>query len=75
MGDKKIDALPTTSMASAPNGFFYALEVYVDNLMSIVIPTFREQLEYVAMAVMTGIHDVFPANIVDGNNPILEKKC
>jgi hypothetical protein len=26
------------------------------------------------MAVMTGIHDVFPVDVVDGNNPISEKK-
>ncbi len=42
--------------------------------MSIVIPTSREQLKHVAAAVMTGIHDVFPADVVDGNNPISEKK-
>jgi hypothetical protein len=32
------------------------------------------QLEHVAMAVMTGIHDVFPANTADCNNLIVEKK-
>jgi hypothetical protein len=42
--------------------------------MSIVIPTSWEQLEYVATAIMTGIHNVFPADIVDSNNPISEKK-
>jgi hypothetical protein len=42
--------------------------------MSIVIPTSQEQLEHVAMAVMTGIHDVFPANIIDADDPISEKK-
>jgi hypothetical protein len=73
-GDKEFNALRTTLMATAPNGFWYALEVYVDNFMSIVVPTFREQLEHVAMAVMTSIHNVFPANIVDCDNPILEKK-
>jgi hypothetical protein len=52
----------------------YALEVYVDDFMSIIIPTSWEQLEHVAMAGMTGIHDIFPANIVDCNNPISEKK-
>jgi len=26
------------------------------------------------MAIMTGIHDVFPADIVDSNDPISEKK-
>jgi hypothetical protein len=42
--------------------------------MSIVIPTSRDQLEHVTIAVMTGIHDVFPADIIDDNDPILEKK-
>jgi hypothetical protein len=42
--------------------------------MSIVIPTSREQYEHVATAIMTGIHDVFPANIVDSNDPISKKK-
>jgi hypothetical protein len=37
-GDKDFNALPTTSTAMAPQAFFYALEVYVDNFMSIVIP-------------------------------------
>ncbi len=55
-------------------GFFYALEVYVDNFMSIVIPTSREQLEHVATAIMTGIHDVFPTNIIDNDDPISKKK-
>ena len=55
-------------------GLFYALEVYVDNFMSIVIPTSQEQLEHVATTIMTGIHDVFPANIIDSDDPISEKK-
>ena len=42
--------------------------------MSIVIPTSQEQLEHVATAIMTGIHNVFPADIVDSNDPISEKK-
>jgi hypothetical protein len=53
---------------------FYALEVYVDNFMSIAIPTSREQLEHVATAIMTGIHDVFPADIINSDDPISEKK-
>ncbi len=52
----------------------YGLEVFVDNFMSLVIPMSREQLDRVATAVMTGIHDVFPTNIIDGNDPISEKK-
>ncbi len=42
--------------------------------MSIVIPTSWEQLEHVAMAIMTGIHDIFPGDVVDGSIPISEKK-
>jgi len=42
--------------------------------MSIVIPTSREHLNHVATAVMMGIHDVFPANINNGDDPISEKK-
>jgi hypothetical protein len=41
-------------------GFFYALKVYVNDFMCIVIPTSREQLEHVATVIMTGIHNVFP---------------
>ncbi len=43
--------------------------------MSLVIPVSQLQLMHVAVAVMTGIHDVFPAN--EDNNredPISEKK-
>ena len=63
--------LPSTT---TEQGFFYALEVYVDDFMSIIIPTSKEQLKHVAMAIMTGIHDVFPANMTNSNDTILEKK-
>jgi hypothetical protein len=71
-GDKTFDELPAMSTSSTTCS--YALEVYVDDFMRIIIPTSWEQLEHVATAVMTGIHDVFPADIVEGNNPISEKK-
>ena len=69
--DKEFNKLPRTSDVV---GFFYALEVYVDDFMSIIIPTSQEQLENVEGAIMTGIHDVFPADIVDSNDPISKKK-
>ena len=47
---------------------------YVDDFMSLVIPVSRDQLRHVATAVMTGIHDVFPPDPGDGNDPISEKK-
>jgi hypothetical protein len=48
--------------------------VYVDDFMSLVIPTTKEQLDHVASAIMTGIHDVFPGNIVDSDDSISLKK-
>jgi hypothetical protein len=73
-GDPDFNALLVTTLGSNANELYYALEVYIDNFMSIVIPTSQEQLLHVATAVMTGIHDVFPANAVNANNPISEKK-
>jgi hypothetical protein len=52
----------------------YGLEVYMDDFMSVVIPTSQEQLDHVATAVMTGIHNVFPSNITNKDNTISEKK-
>jgi len=70
-GAKELGELLTTSK----NGrLFHALEVCVDDFMSIVIPTSQKQLEHVATPIMTGIHNVFPADIVDSNDPISEKK-
>jgi hypothetical protein len=70
-GDKEFNELQRTLEIV---GFFYALEVYVDDFMSIGTPTSQEQLEHVATAIMTAIHDVFPADIVDSNDPISKKK-
>jgi hypothetical protein len=55
-------------------GFWYMVEVYVDNFMSLVIPVSREQLCHVANAIMHGIHGVFPPDAEDSKDPILEKK-
>ncbi len=74
MGDIKFQALPVISSTAMSNGFFYALEVYVDNFISIIIPMSQEKLVHVAMAIISGIHDVFSVDIVDSNNPITENK-
>jgi hypothetical protein len=71
-GDKEYELLPHLLEGEQPCQ--YGLDVYVDDFMSIVIRTSWEQLKHMAAAVMTGVHNVFPADIVDGNNPILEKK-
>jgi hypothetical protein len=52
----------------------YLIEVYVDDFMAIVIPTTKEDVTHVGRAVMHGIHDVFPADDNDKNDPISEKK-
>jgi hypothetical protein len=72
-GDKEASRLPPTS-ESAKQPLQYGLKVYVDDFMSIVIPTSKAQLDHIKMAIMTGIHDVFPSNIVNSSNPISEKK-
>ncbi len=48
--------------------------MYVNNFVSLAIPTSREQLHHVSMGTMTGIHDVFPADKIDSNDPTSEKK-
>ena len=55
-------------------GFGYMVEVYVNNFMSLVIPVSWEQLCHVADAIMHGIHDIFPPDEDDSNDPISAKK-
>jgi len=72
MTGEKVQELAAKQECEA--GFGYMVEVYVDDFMAIVIPVTRAQLEHVGTAVMTGIHDVFPADEVDSEDPISEKK-
>ena len=46
------------------------LEVYVDDFLSLVILTLAQHLWHVATAIMMGIHDVFPADQDNTNDPI-----
>ena len=52
----------------------YFLEVYVDNFISCIVPTTKEQVEHVARAILHGIHDVFPPSTDDSKDPISTKK-
>jgi len=52
----------------------YLIDVYMDDYISMVIPRTQEDLRHVANAVMTGIHDVFPADKIDGEDPVSHKK-
>ena len=46
----------------------------MDDYISLAIPTSQEQLTHVATAIMMGVHDVFPADINDDNDPLSLKK-
>ena len=55
-------------------GFKYMIEVYVDDFISLARATSQAQLDHVANSVMTGVHDVFPEDKVDKNDPLSLKK-
>ncbi len=57
--------------------FRYLLEVYVDDFVSLVIPTSREQLRHVSTGTMMGIHDIFLAddNITKPNMEMCKQYC
>ena len=69
-----VDYVQLLDQDTANSSFAYMVEVYVDDFMSLVIPVSKDQLRHVATAVMRVIHDVFPPDCDDGNDPISEKK-
>ena len=50
------------------------MKVFVDDCISLVIPTSQEQMLHVGNVVMHGTHDVFPPDVVDENDPVSLKK-
>jgi hypothetical protein len=70
-GDKAFEELPEKSTLATT--FLYALEVYVDDFMSIVIPTSWEQLEHVATLVMTGIMTISQRTLLTATTPYQKK--
>ena len=69
-GDSAYQDLPPTATGEMK----YLVEVYVDDFISLAIPTSQEQLDHVARGVLQGIHDVFPANDDDSMDAIALKK-
>ena len=66
-------ALPTTRRPTdAP--IRYLMEVYMDDFIDLVIPVCQQDLDHMAAATMTGIHDVFPPSTSAATDPISEKK-
>lgn len=72
MGGEDVSRLPRSAAEDATLKYF--VEVYVDDFIPMAIATSQDQLEHVANAVMHGIHDVFPADDVDEEDPISFKK-
>jgi hypothetical protein len=72
IGNRAYEDLPERDETG--NLFQYLLEVYVDDYISLIIPTSHKQLCHVSTSTMMGIHDVFPADENNTDDPILEKK-
>ena len=66
-------SLPATDPAGE-GGFNYMVEVYVDDFISLARATSQAQLDHVGNSVMSGVHDVFPEDEVDENDPLSLKK-
>ena len=52
----------------------YMLEVYVNDFISAIVPTSREQIKHVTRGILHGIHDIFPPSEDDDRDPISLKK-
>ena len=52
----------------------YFVDVYVDDFISMAIASSREQLRRIANGVMHSVHDMFPAQEQDNEDPISMKK-
>jgi hypothetical protein len=71
-GSKAFEDLP--EKAGNSHALRYCYEVYVDDFIPLAIAASKEQLEHVARALLHGIHDVFPADSDDSNDPTSLKK-
>ena len=67
---EEFESLPDTGSEN----LHYVIECFVDDYISLDIPTSQEKLRYVANAVMKDIHDFFPAYAGDEDDSISLKK-
>jgi hypothetical protein len=72
MSGDDVKQLPKSAVTEAPLKYF--IDVYVDDFIPMAIATSQEQLKHVATAVMQGIHDVFPSNTINEEDPTSYKK-
>ena len=70
---KDYQALPRTRQPSDPP-LRYMMEVYMDDFIDLAIATCQQDLDHLASATMTGIHDVFPPAEIPTEDPISDKK-
>lgn len=70
-GTHEYAALPKRG-AGAP--FRYLIETYVDDYIALAMPASQEELDHVSGSVMRGVHDVFPENNDDDEDPLSLKK-
>ena len=66
-------ALPVQRKSDDPP-LKYLMEVYMDDFIDVAIPACQKDLDHLASATMTGIHDVFPAAPTPTEDPISNKK-
>jgi hypothetical protein len=64
----------TLNTGQAPGSLRYMLEVYMDDFISCIISTSKQQIKHVARSILHGIHDVFPPSVDDERDPISLKK-
>ena len=70
-GSDAYNALPRKSDAK---DLRYLMEVYVDDYISLAIPTSQQQLDHCANAMQHGVHDVFPSDKDPNKDPLAFKK-
>jgi hypothetical protein len=68
MDSEEVRELPTASETGL--SFSYVVEVYMDDYIGLAIPASQDQLQHAANAIVHGIHDVFPANDNNDEDPI-----
>ena len=56
------------------NRFGYMLGVDIDDYIALVVPKLQDQLDHMATAIFKGIHDIFPEDAKDSEDPISLKK-
>ena len=51
------------------------MEVFVDDFIGVAIPDSKEHLDHCANAIQTGVHNVFPEDENDKEDPLFLKKA